>query len=115
MKYEAHADTPETASTFAAQMDEKAKATLDPVNAMTMRVASEMMAVFPRYASTAGDVDTLLRAMPDICISVVETVAATAYQGDMNKTREATLVLLRRALASYETDRSPSRIRVQSN
>ena len=96
-------------------MDEQAKGVIDPVEAMVMRVASEMMALMPKHASTARDVDTLLRAMPNICISLVETVAATAYQGDAFKTRDATMVLLRTALASYERSRDARRIHVQSN
>ena len=96
------AKTPEGVSTFSEQMAERASATVDPVEAMTMRVASEMMAVLPRHANTAQTIDVLMRAMPNICISLIETVAATAYQGDMEKTRTATLVLLKRALAGYE-------------
>jgi len=115
MKFQGRARTPQQASTFSAQMDEQAKAVTDPIQAMTMRVASEMMAVMPRHASTARDVDTLLRAMPNICISIVETVAATAYQGDMEKARDATMTLLRTALASYERSRDARRIHVQSN
>lgn len=87
---------------FAAQMDDLASRTPDPVEAMTMRVASDMMALLPKHASTAKDVATLMQALPNICNSIVETVAATAYQGDMDKARTATLVILRHALAGYE-------------
>lgn len=92
----------EGATAFAHQMSEMAATTVDPIEAMTMRVASEMMAVLPRHANTRQTVDTLMQAMPSICISLIETVAATAYQGDMVKTREATLVLLQKALSSYD-------------
>lgn len=110
--------TPETSegvSTFAAQMQEKAKTAEDPIEAMVMRVASDMMAVMPKHARTHIEIDLLLRAMPNICISIVETVAATAYQGDMAKTREATALLLRRALAIYEDDTAVRCVHVRSN
>lgn len=113
VKYEGRADTPAAVSTFADQMHEASKATADPVEAMTMRVASEMMAVLPRHASTARDVDVLMRALPSICISLVETVAATAYQGDMGKAQEATAILLRRAVAGYDNRADAQRIHLQ--
>lgn len=115
MKFQAEAKTPEAASTFAVQMADKALSTTDPVAAMTMRVASEMMAVLPKHAATASAIHTLMHALPNICISIVETVAATAYQGDMDKTRQATLVLLQRALATYENNRDVERVHVQKS
>lgn len=113
--YSGKAETSEAASTFADQMAERAKATVDPVEAMTMRVASAMMAVLPKHASKASEVETLMLAIPSICISIVETVAATAYQNDKTKTEQATLVLLQRAVAGYEQRHGSTRIYVQSN
>ena len=91
-------------STFAAQMDDKSQSEPDPVRAMTMRVASDMMTLLPRHASTGGDLTTLMRAMPNICTSLIETVAATAYRGDMVKARRATISILEYALKQYTSD-----------
>jgi hypothetical protein len=88
-------------SAFAHQMNEAANRETDPVRAMTMRVASEMMAIFPRHASNGKDIETLIQSLPGICISLIETVCATGYKGDMTKTRIATEKILDACVDAY--------------
>lgn len=87
---------------FAAQMDDIASKTDDPVAAMTMRVASDILALLPKHANYVDSLAILMQALPNILTSIAESVSATAYRGDADQTRHATLVILRHALKSYE-------------